>query len=81
MIVVIDNMMTASARFADILLPATSSFEESDLCYQSYGMELGALILRQKAIEPWASAAPCSTSAPGWPNAWGWERSSPRTQP
>jgi anaerobic dimethyl sulfoxide reductase subunit A len=52
MIVVIDNMMTASARFADILLPATSSFEESDLCYQSYGMELGALILRQKAIEP-----------------------------
>ena len=47
MIVVIDNMMTASARFADILLPATSSFEESDLCYQSYGMELGALVLRQ----------------------------------
>ena len=52
MIVVIDNMMTASARFADILLPATSSFEENDLCYQSYGMELGALILRQKAIDP-----------------------------
>jgi len=52
MIVVIDNMMTASARFADILLPATSSFEESDLCYQSYGMELGTLIMRQKAIEP-----------------------------
>jgi DmsA/YnfE family anaerobic dimethyl sulfoxide reductase A subunit len=52
MIVVIDNMMTASGRFADIVLPATSSFEESDLCYQSYGMELGALILRQKAIEP-----------------------------
>jgi anaerobic dimethyl sulfoxide reductase subunit A len=52
MIVVIDNVMTASAQFADILLPATSSFEESDLCYQSYGMELGALILRQQAIEP-----------------------------
>jgi anaerobic dimethyl sulfoxide reductase subunit A len=52
MIVVIDNVMTASARFADILLPATSSFEESDLCYQSYAMELGALILRQQAIEP-----------------------------
>jgi anaerobic dimethyl sulfoxide reductase subunit A len=52
MIVVIDNMMTASARFADIVLPATSSFEESDLCYQSYGMELGALVLRQKAIAP-----------------------------
>jgi anaerobic dimethyl sulfoxide reductase subunit A len=52
MIVVIDHMMTASAGFADIVLPATSSFEESDLCYQSYGMELGTLILRQKAIEP-----------------------------
>ena len=52
MIVVIDNMMTASARFADILLPATSSFEENDLCYQSYAMEMGALILRQRAIEP-----------------------------
>ena len=52
MIVVIDNMLTASGRFADILLPATSSFEESDLCYQSYGMELGTLVLRQKAVEP-----------------------------
>ncbi len=52
MIVVVDNMMTASARFADIVLPATSSFEETDLSYQSYGMEMGALILRQQAIEP-----------------------------
>jgi len=52
MIVVIDNMMTSSAQFADIVLPATSSFEETDLCYQSYGMEMGELILRQKAIEP-----------------------------
>ena len=52
MIVVIDNMMTASARFGDILLPATSSFEENDLCYQSYAMEMGALVMRQQAIEP-----------------------------
>jgi len=52
MIVVIDNVMTASAQFADIILPAVSSFEESDLAYQSYGMELGTLILRQQAIDP-----------------------------
>ena len=52
MIVVVDAVMTASARFADIILPATTSFEENDLCYQSYAMELGVLILRQQAIEP-----------------------------
>jgi anaerobic dimethyl sulfoxide reductase subunit A len=51
-IVLIDNVMTASARYADILLPATSSFEESDLTYQGHRVEMGALILRQKAIEP-----------------------------
>jgi anaerobic selenocysteine-containing dehydrogenase len=51
-IVLIDNVMTASARYADILLPATSSFEENDLTYQGHRVEMGALILRQKAIEP-----------------------------
>ncbi len=52
MIVVIDTVMTASARFADILLPGTSTFEESDLAYQGTAVEMGALILRQQAIEP-----------------------------
>jgi len=52
MIVVIDNVMTSSARYADILLPGTSSFEEGDLSYQGYAVEMGALILRQQAIEP-----------------------------
>jgi anaerobic dimethyl sulfoxide reductase subunit A len=52
MIVVIDNVMTSSARYADILLPATSTFEETDLSYQGYAVEMGALILRQQAIEP-----------------------------
>jgi anaerobic dimethyl sulfoxide reductase subunit A len=51
-IVLIDTVMTASARYADILLPATSSFEESDLTYQGHRVEMGALMLRQKAIEP-----------------------------
>ena len=52
MIVVIDNVMTSSARYADIVLPATSSLEETDLSYQGYAVEMGALILRQQAIEP-----------------------------
>jgi anaerobic dimethyl sulfoxide reductase subunit A len=52
MIVLIDNVMTASARYADVLLPGTSCFEESDLCYQGYAVEMGALMLRQQAIEP-----------------------------
>lgn len=52
MIVLIDNVMTSSARYADIVLPGTSSFEESDLSYQGYAVEMGALILRQQAIEP-----------------------------
>lgn len=52
MIVLIDNVMTASARYADIVLPGTSCFEESDLSYQGYAVEMGALILRQQAIEP-----------------------------
>jgi anaerobic dimethyl sulfoxide reductase subunit A len=52
MIVLIDNVMTSSARYADIVLPGTSSFEESDLAYQGYAVEMGALMLRQQAIEP-----------------------------
>jgi anaerobic dimethyl sulfoxide reductase subunit A len=52
MIVLIDNVMTSSARYADIVLPGTSCFEESDLSYQGYAVEMGALMLRQKAIEP-----------------------------
>ena len=52
MIVLIDNVMTSSARYADIVLPGASSFEESDLAYQGRGVEMGALILRQQAIQP-----------------------------
>ena len=52
MIVLIDNIMSSSAKYADILLPGTSSFEERDLSYQGYAVEMGALFIREKAIEP-----------------------------
>jgi anaerobic dimethyl sulfoxide reductase subunit A len=52
MIVVIENVMTSSARYADLLLPGTSSFEEMDLSYQGYAVEMGVLILREQAVKP-----------------------------
>jgi len=52
MIVLIENVMSSSAKYADVLLPGTSSFEERDLAYQGYAVEMGALMVRQKAIEP-----------------------------
>jgi DmsA/YnfE family anaerobic dimethyl sulfoxide reductase A subunit len=52
MIVVIDNVMTASARFADIVLPGAAAFEERDLAYQGYAVEMGALMLSDRAVAP-----------------------------
>jgi len=52
MIVLIDNVMTSSAKYADIILPGTSSFEERDLAYQGYAVDMGVLVLREKAIDP-----------------------------
>jgi anaerobic dimethyl sulfoxide reductase subunit A len=52
MIVVMDNFMTASAKFADILLPSCSNLEEDDIVYQGANVNMGALFLTQKAIEP-----------------------------
>ena len=52
MIVLIENVMSTSAKYADILLPGTCSFEERDLAYQGYAVEMGVLMIREKAIEP-----------------------------
>ena len=52
-IVVIDNHMTASARFADILLPETSYLEAEDLVDSSYAAgSHHYMIAMQKTITP-----------------------------
>ncbi|MCC2318440.1 DMSO/selenate family reductase complex A subunit [Cellulomonas chengniuliangii] len=52
MIVVIDNQLCASAKFADILLPDVSNAELTDLIPSGYSGDLAYAILAQKAIEP-----------------------------
>ncbi|WP_231928149.1 DMSO/selenate family reductase complex A subunit [Devriesea agamarum] len=52
MIVVIDNQMTASARYADILLPDVSNAEQSDLVKQGSAGNMGYTILASQAITP-----------------------------
>ena len=51
MIVVIDNHMTSSAKFADILLPDTSNFEQDDITSGGAGAQAYAIFC-SKAIEP-----------------------------
>ncbi|MDR3439064.1 DMSO/selenate family reductase complex A subunit [Telmatospirillum sp.] len=52
-IVVIDNHMTPSARFADILLPETSYLEAEDLVDNSYASgAYNFMIAMQKTIQP-----------------------------
>jgi anaerobic dimethyl sulfoxide reductase subunit A len=58
MIVVIDNQMTPSARFADIILPDATSTEQSDLIPPGSMGPLGYTILTSKAIEPLFDSKP-----------------------
>ncbi|TIH12814.1 dimethyl sulfoxide reductase subunit A [Marinifilum sp. JC120] len=51
-IVVIDNFMTPSAKFADYLLPATTNLEEDDFAPQGFASEMGYVIFAEKVIEP-----------------------------
>ena len=51
-IVVIDNQMTASAKWADYLLPDVSNAEQLDLIRQGSAGNLGYTILADKVIEP-----------------------------
>jgi anaerobic dimethyl sulfoxide reductase subunit A len=52
MIVVIDTHMAPSAKFADILLPETSSLEKSDFSPQGAAGTMGYVICNTQAIEP-----------------------------
>ncbi len=52
MIVVIDNQMTVSARYADILLPDVSNAEQLDVIQQGSAGNMGYAIVADQVIEP-----------------------------
>ena len=52
MIVVVENHMTASARFADILLPDTTNLEQDDIIPQGSAGNLGYAIFASQAVKP-----------------------------
>lgn len=52
MIVVVDNFMTSSARFADILLPGTTNLEENDFALSDNVSDMAYVVFAHKAIEP-----------------------------
>lgn len=58
MIVVIDNQMTVSARYADIVLPDVTTAEQVDLAAQGSAGNLGYTIMADKAIEPLYDSMP-----------------------
>lgn len=52
MIVVFENHMTSSAKFADILLPDITTWEQNDIAPGSRGGNLGYAIFASKAVDP-----------------------------
>ncbi len=52
MIVVIDNFMTSSAKYADILLPDLMTVEQEDIIPNDYAGNMGYLIFIQPATAP-----------------------------
>ena len=49
---VVENRMTASAKFADILLPSVTPLEQDDIIQQGYQVDQSSLLIARKAIEP-----------------------------
>jgi anaerobic dimethyl sulfoxide reductase subunit A len=58
MIVCIDNQLTVSARYSDILLPDVTTAEQVDLAAQGSSGNLGYSIFTDKAIEPLFDCVP-----------------------
>ncbi len=52
MIVVIDNHMTSSARYADILLPDCTASEQMDFCLDASCGNMSYVIFAEQAIKP-----------------------------
>lgn len=52
MIVVIDNHMTSSAKYADIILPDLTTSEQEDWAMDGKAANTPYFIYAQKAIEP-----------------------------
>lgn len=52
MLVVIDNHMTSTAKYADILLPDCTTSEQADFCMDGSAGNMGYVIFADKAIEP-----------------------------
>ncbi|MGR1788683.1 molybdopterin-dependent oxidoreductase, partial [Salmonella enterica] len=51
MIVVIDNHMTASAKYADILLPDCTASEQMDFCMDASAGNIAYVIFADQAIK------------------------------
>ena len=67
--VVHDQVLTDTARYADVVLPATTHFETRDVV-GSYGSFVGQHDAPPSSIGS-ARAAPTTSSAPGWRPGWG----------
>ncbi len=62
MIVVIDNFMTSSAKYADLLLPDLMTVEQEDIIPNDYAGNMGYLIFLQPVTAPNSNANPSTGS-------------------